>query len=179
MAPRSDAVRSRALILETARGHDVHNLRLNDVARDAGIGVGTVYRHFPSVQNLIEALAEDTIDRMLAVTRLAAAEADPRVAFEKYLRSALSLLLEFDGLQTVLLSPADESAEIAASKAEIFGTFEGVLDRAKGVGAVREDLTLDQISHLACGIEYAVRLGAPGDRESFLDILIAGLRPAH
>ena len=103
---------------------------------------------------------------------------DPRVAFEKYLRSALSLLLEFDGLQTVLLSPADESAEIAASKAEIFGTFEGVLDRAKGVGAVRNDLTLDQISHLACGIEYAVRLGAPGDRESFLDILIAGLRPA-
>ena len=177
-ALRSDAARSRALILDVARAHDVHNIRLNDVARDAGLGVGTVYRHFPTVQTLVEALAADTISRMLEVTRLAAAEPDPREAFEQYIRSALTLLLEYDGLQTVLLSPSDETDETRASKAEIFKTFEGVLDRAKAVGAVRPDLTLDQISHLACGIEYAVRLGGASDREIYLDILLAGLRPA-
>jgi len=177
-ALRSDAARSRTLILEVARTHNVHELRLNDVARDAGVGVGTVYRHFPTVQALLEALTEDTIGRLLDVARLASAESDAETAFSQYLRSALTLLLEYDGLQHVLLSPADETAEIRAAKEEIFGTFAVVLENAKTVGSVREDLTLDQISHLACGIEYAVRLGAPDDRERFLDILLAGVRPS-
>ena len=177
-ALRSDAARSRALILDAARAQDIHTLRLNEVARGAGVGVGTVYRHFPNVQSLVEALASDTVERMLAVTRLAAAEPDPRLAFERYIRSALELLLEFDGLQTVLLSTEDETDTTRAAKQEIFGTFEGVLERAQHAGAVRTDLTLDQLSHLACGIEYAVRLGSPADRDRFLDILIAGVKPA-
>ena len=176
-ALRSDAARSRSRILEVAKSHNVHDLRLNDVARDAGVGVGTVYRHFPNVQVLVEALTVDTIERLLEVSRLAGAEPDPTLAFSRYLRSALTLLLEFDGLQHVLLSPADETDEIRGAKEEIFSTFAIVLENAKDVGAVRKDLTLDQISHLACGIEYAVRLGAPSDRTAFLDILLAGLRP--
>ena len=174
---RSDAARSRALILDAARAQDIHTLRLNEVARGAGVGVGTVYRHFPNVQALVEALASDTVERMLDVTRLAAAEPDPRLAFEEYIRSALELLLEFDGLQTVLLSTDDETGTTRAAKEEIFGTFAGVLERAQAAGAVRSDLTLDQLAHLACGVEYAVRLGSPADRNRFLDILIAGVKP--
>jgi len=177
-ALRSDAARSRTLILEVARTHNVHELRLNDIARDAGVGVGTVYRHFPTVQVLLEALTEDTIGRLLDVARLAGTESDAETAFSQYLRSALTLLLEYDGLQHVLLTTADETAEIRAAKEEIFGTFAAVLENAKDAGSVRKDLTLDQISHLACGIEYAVRLGAPDDRERFLDILLAGVRPS-
>jgi len=175
-ALRSDAARSRERILDTARSHDVHNLRLNDVARDAGVGVGTVYRHFPNTQSLLEALTLDTIGRLLEVSRDAGAEPDPARAFSHYLRSALTLLLEFDGLQAVMLSPDNESEEMRTAKHEIFETFEGVLERAKTVGAARSDLTLDQVSHLACGIEYAVRLGSPDDRDRFLDVLLAGLR---
>ena len=176
-ALRSDAARSRTRILDVARTHPVHDLRLNDIARDAGVGVGTVYRHFPNVQTLVEALNVDTIDRLLDVARQAAAESDPERAFSGYLRSALTLLLEFDGLQHVLLAPDDETDSMRAAKAEIFGTFSFVLDKAKAVGVVRPDLSLDQISHLACGIEYAVRLGTPDDRDRFLDVLIAGVRP--
>ena len=175
-ALRSDAAKSRERILQTARSHDVHNLRLNDVARDAGVGVGTVYRHFPNSQSLLEALTFETIVRLLEVSRSAGAEPDPALAFSDYLRSALTLLLEFDGLQAVMLSTENESDEMRAAKQEIFATFEGVLDRAKAVGAARSDLTLDHVSHLACGIEYAVRLGSPDDRERFLDVLLAGLR---
>jgi len=175
-ALRSDAARSRERILDAARSHDVHNLRLNDVARDAGVGVGTVYRHFPNAQSLLEALTFETIGRLLEVSRGAGAEPDPARAFSDYLRSALTLLLEFDGLQSVMLSTDDESDEMRAAKHEIFATFEGVLDRAKAVGAARSDLTLDQVSHLACGIEYAVRLGSPADRDTLLDVLLVGLR---
>jgi len=176
---RSDAARSRARILEVARTHDSHDLRLNDLAREAGVGVGTVYRHFPTVQALVEALTVNTVERMLDISRRAAAEPDPDTAFTFYLRSALALQLEDGGLQSVLLSPEDETDEVRAAKQEIFSTFAVVLDRAKASGAVRQDLTLDQLSHLVCGIEHAVRLGTPADRAPLLEIILTGLRPAR
>lgn len=175
---RSDAARSRARILEAARGRDKHTLRLNDVARDAGVGVGTVYRHFPSVPALVEALTVDTIDKMLVISRQAAAESDAGAAFSFYLRSALALQLEDDGLQAVLLSPEDETDEVRAAKHEIFQTFSTLLDGAKSAGTVRPEVTLEQLSQLVCGIEHAVRLGSPRDRGLLLEILLAGLRPA-
>lgn len=178
-ALRSDAARSRARILEVARTHDIHALRMNDLAREAGVGVGTVYRHFPTVQALVEALTVNTVERMLEISRRAAAETDPGTAFSFYLRSALTLQLEDGGLQSVLLSPEDETEEVRAAKREIFGTFAAVLEQAKAAGAVRQDLTLDQLSHLVCGIEYAVRLGTPADRAPLLEIILTGLRPAR
>ena len=176
-ALRSDAARSRARILEVARRHNTQTLRMNDLAREAGVGVGTVYRHFPTVQALLEALTADTLELMVGISRRAAAETDPGVALSLYLRSALDLQLEDGGLQSVLLAPQDESPGIRAVKREIFGAFEEVLRRAKDAGAVRGDLTLDQLSHLVCGIEHAIRLGTPEDRDPMLDILLAGLRP--
>ncbi|MER6941898.1 helix-turn-helix domain-containing protein, partial [Nocardioides sp. NPDC000441] len=60
MSPlRSDAARSRAKILDTARARPVTDLRLNELARAAGVGVATVYRHFPTVDALVEALNLD------------------------------------------------------------------------------------------------------------------------
>jgi AcrR family transcriptional regulator len=174
---RSDAVRSRSRILEVARTHDRHALRLNDVAREAGVGVGTVYRHFPTVHALIEALTVDTIGRMLKISRSAATEPEAGEALSHYLRLALMLQLEDGGLQDVLLSPDDETAEVREAKQEIYASFATVLSRAKDAGAVRENITIDQLSHLVCGIEHAVRLGTPDDRGPLLDILLAGLRP--
>ncbi len=61
---RADAVRSRERILEVAKGHDAADLRLNEVAREAGVGVGTVYRHFPTVRALVEALSVESLRRL-------------------------------------------------------------------------------------------------------------------
>ena len=120
-----------------------------------------------------------TIERMLGVSRLAAAEPDPATAFSLYLHEALALQLEDGGLQTVLLSPEDEEEEVRSAKIEIFSTFAEVLDRAQATGAVRDNVTIDQLSHLVCGLEHAVRLGSPDDRALLLDILLAGLRPTR
>ena len=175
---RSDAARSRSRILEVARASDRQTLRLNEVARQAGVGVGTVYRHFPTVHALVEALTVSTLDQMLEISRNAAIEADSGVALAQYLRMALTLQLEDGGLQAVLLSPEDESDDVRAAKHEIYASFASVLTRAKDAGAVRDNVTIDQLSHLVCGIEHAVRLGTPDDRGLMLDILLAGLRPA-
>ncbi|NQX17320.1 TetR/AcrR family transcriptional regulator [Rathayibacter sp. VKM Ac-2857] len=174
---RSDAARSRARILEVARTHDRGTLRLNEVAREAGVGVATVYRHFPTVHALVEALSADTLDAMLAVSRRAAALPDPGAALAVYLREALDLQLSDGGLQAVLLSPEDEAESVRAAKREIFESFAAVLAAARAAGAVRPDLTIDHLEHLVCGIEHAVRLGSPADRAVLLDVLLDGLRP--
>lgn len=174
---RSDAARSRARILDAARGYDPGSVRLNDVARSAGLGVGTVYRHFPTVHALVEALSTETLERMMSVARAASSHADAESAFTALLEGALALQLEDGGLQTVLLSPADEDDEVRAMKSEIFALFESVLQRARDVGVVRADLSITQLEHLVCGIEHAVRIGAPADRRLFTGILLQGLRP--
>lgn len=174
---RSDAARSRERILEAARSHDdAQSIRLNDIAREAGVGVGTVYRHFPTVHALVEALTVDSVARMVDISRRALAEQDAEAAFTFYLRSALALQLEDGGLQAVLLSSADETDEVRVAKREIFDAFAAVLARAQASGVVREDVTLERISHLICGVEYAVRLGVPGDRGPLTEVVLAGLR---
>ncbi|GAA1857445.1 helix-turn-helix domain-containing protein [Myceligenerans crystallogenes] len=176
-AQRSDAVRSRARILDAARGADAGSLRLNDVARAAGVGVGTVYRHFPTVQTLLEALTTEALERLRDLAREAAADPGPAAGLGRLIRAALDLQLEVGGLQAVMTSP-DVGETTAALRTEIFGLFARILDRAQAAGAARADLTPARVQHLVCGIEHAVQLGTPEDRDVYVDIVLAGLRPA-
>lgn len=177
-ALRSDAARSRARILEVARRHQGRDLRFNELARETGVGVGTVYRHFPTTHALAEALAADTLQRLRALTYEAVADPDPGAAFARLLGTALSLQLGEGSLQAVLLSPDDEDDAVRTAKQEILAGFQDVLDRARGSGDVRPDISVEQVKHLVCGLEYAVRLGTASDRDQYLEVLLAGLRPA-
>lgn len=175
---RADAARSRERILAAARAQCSGELRLNDLAKDAGVGVGTVYRHFPTVHAIVEALALDTLEELDARMRSAAAAADPAAALRSTLDTALELQLREGGLQSVLLADESESDAVRALKRSVYGVFLGVLDRARSAGAVRADITVEQLQHLVCGVEHAVRLGSPEERPLFLAVLVAGLRPA-
>lgn len=174
---RSDAARSRARILAAAAGQDRGALRLNEVARVAGVGVGTVYRHFPTVEALVEELTATTVRRAVDAARAAARDDDAGAAFDGFLATVLDLLLADDGLQQVLLAADDSSPEVRDAKAELTRTAALLLERAERAGAVRQGLTLDQLMHLVCGFEHAVRLGDPDDRATIAAVLRAGLRP--
>ncbi|MBL0886186.1 TetR/AcrR family transcriptional regulator [Myceligenerans indicum] len=178
-ALRSDAARSRARILDVARRRDLADLRFNDLAREAGVGVGTVYRHFPTTHALVEALVFDTLDRLRGLVGQAVAERDPQAALADLLAAALDLQLEEGGLQQVLLAGDAEDDDVRAATREIRDGFEQILARARDAGVVRPDLTAGQIEHLVCGVEHAVRLGSAADRGTFLQILLDGLRPVH
>jgi len=175
-ALRADAARSRARILEVAKAHGTRPLRLNDIAREAGVGVGTAYRHFPTVHALLEAITLDTVERLLAVSRSALEQSDPGEAFNRCLAATLDLQLEDDGLQVVLLADEDESAELVAAKSELLTNMSTVLSRAQSAGVVRSELTLAQLMHLICGLEHTIRLGTSTDRPILLEILAAGIR---
>ncbi|MDT0157611.1 TetR/AcrR family transcriptional regulator [Microbacterium sp. ARD32] len=172
---RADAMRSRARILEAARGCDPTALRLNDVARRAGVGVGTVYRHFPTTHALVEALSAGGLDRYRELAREAAEESDPMRALELLVRRGVALQLEDGGLHVVLLAASDSDPETASLKHEFAMLTERILDAARSAGLVRADLTADRLIHLVCGIEYAVRTDG-GDPAFFVDVLLDGLR---
>ena len=174
--PRSDVVRNRGRILDAARTLPRGDLRLNDVARLAEVGVGTVYRHFPTAHALVEALATDTLLRMRDLTREAARDPDPAAALERLITAALDLQLAEGGLQTVLLSGEDESDEVREAKAELLSTWDAVLGRARRAGVVRAEIDAARLQHLVCGLEHAVRLSGPGDRDALLGVLLRGIR---
>lgn len=182
MSPRADAVRSRERILEAARSHDARSLRLNEIAREAGVGIGTVYRHFPDVRALIEALSIDSLARLERAAAAAASEPDAGIALTAFLSRALDLQLADSGLEAVLTDLANSEplvhSECAAARAKVFDGYAAVLHRAQREGLVRDDLTADQLQRLVCGIEHAIRLGTARDRGVLLDVLLLGLRPA-
>jgi len=171
---RADAARSRAKILDAAHRRPITELRLNDLARAAGVGVATVYRHFPTVTALVEALTIDALEQLVVEARAAAAEPDPARAFAQLVRTTATRQLEHQGLQAVLLS--DEISSTARHlRTELFDLAQATLANAIAAGAVRPDLSLDQVQRLVCGVEHAVRLGDGGDRDQLLDVVVSGL----
>jgi AcrR family transcriptional regulator len=173
---RADARRSRARILEVARGCDPSQLRLNEVAKQAGLGVGTVYRHFPTVHALVEAVVSDDLVAYRELARTAAAEPDALVALEMLVRGGLTLQLLDGGLQGVLMAADDANAEVAALKDELRQLTESLLSAARDAGSVRADLTVERLMHLVCGAEHAVRVSGAADPAFYIDTLLAGLR---
>ncbi|ANY06337.1 TetR/AcrR family transcriptional regulator [Pseudonocardia sp. HH130630-07] len=174
-AARIDARRSRARILAAARGRDVGELRLNEVARDAGVGVGTVYRHFPTVQALVEALSLETLRNLDSLARQMADEPDPLPALQRFLTGALDLQLADGGLQAVLVAAAAPEQESRRLLESVTGAFAAVLTRAQRDGRIRPDVTVEQIQRMLCGVEHAVRIGPPEDRALQLGVMLAGL----
>ena len=176
MTPRADALRSRERILEAARAIPVRDLRLNDLSVAAGVGVGTVYRHFPTVPALVEALNVDALVVLLDHARAAAALEDPADAFADFVRHAVALLVEREGLQDLIVLPPASPA-VAALVGELHVTSAALLASAQAAAVVRADVTVGHIERLVCGIEHAVRLGEESDRALLMDVMLAGLRP--
>ncbi|MFI1731438.1 TetR/AcrR family transcriptional regulator [Streptomyces acidicola] len=185
-ALRADAARNRARVLQVAReqlaaGDD--SLQLNAIARLAGVGVGTVYRHFPTRHALWEALSAERFQELVDEARTAAADEDALAGLHRLLRFTLMRMVDDTGFAAVLESASDAEAQTSALKAELDRTVAHLLDRARRIGAIRRDVEADDVRRLLCGIEHAVRSGDgdgdgdPTRTEVYLDVLLEGLRP--
>ncbi|MEV6150909.1 helix-turn-helix domain-containing protein [Nonomuraea sp. NPDC052129] len=181
-ALRADAARNRARVLRVAReqlaaGDD--SLQLNTIARLAGVGVGTVYRHFPNRHALLEALSAERFQQLVTEAQNAAADEDAFAGLHRLLRFALGRALDDAGFAAVLESAGDAGAQTSAMKIELDRAIEELLDRARDAGAVRHGLEADDIRRLLCGVQHAVRSGDDDPRyaELYLDVLLEGLRP--
>jgi AcrR family transcriptional regulator len=177
---RADSARVRARMLAAARARvDTGDLELplNAIAKAAGVGVGTVYRHFPNRQALLESLAAQSLQSLVGVAVEAAARSDTAAGLASLLRAALRLQLTDPTLAAVLAAPEAACIETMDLSRELVTAIGRLLDRSRAEGVIRPDVTADDIRRLMCGVQLAVRIGAASDADRYLQILLNGLKP--
>ena len=155
---RADARRNRERVLDAALtcfAADGLQAQMDDVASRAKVGVGTVYRHFPTKDALLEALADDYFARQAEVARAALEVDDPWEAFSGYVHRASDILGENRALAQVLRDrPGMMSAAAlrAAEELGFFDTLATLIDRAQEAGALRPDFRLEDIPLMMCAL---------------------------
>lgn len=180
---RKDAERNRQRVLAAARelfaerGLDV---TLDDIARAAGVGVGTVYRRFPDKEQLIDALFEERVGEIRNAASESLELSDPWAAVVSFLERSLELQAEDRGLKEVLLSSAHGQARVEHARREIEPLVTALLDRARAAGAIREDLEVHDLvllQHAVGEVADYTREADPQVWRRMLVIVLDGLRP--
>jgi AcrR family transcriptional regulator len=181
---RADAARNRAKVLRAARdllaGGDTA-LPFNAIARSAEVGVGTVYRHFPSRRSLLEALATPSFQDLVGRVRAAALDPDPLSGVHQVLRHGLRCLLDDPALVAILDSPSFDGPQVLALGAEMGGAVVDLLGRAQEAGLVRADLVVDDLRRILVGLYHAVRSGQGSEEaaaDRYVEIAVGGLGPS-
>lgn len=182
---RRDAERNRQRILRAAA--EVFTTRglqatLDDVARQAGVGVGTVYRRFPDKESLAEALFEERIGEVVALAEQGLADPDSWEGLVSFLRNAGDLLASDRGLREILMSATYGKNRVDRGKARMAPLVGALVERAQRDGKLRADLQATDMPFfelmLATAAEYAADV-KPAIWLRYLAIIVDGLRPAR
>jgi AcrR family transcriptional regulator len=169
-------------VLEAARscfaeqGLDV---RVKQIARRAGVGVGTVYRHFPTKEDLLQALADDRFAGLADAARTGLGDPDPWSGFAAFMRYSAKVMAE-DRALSEAMDQRPQMCSRAAEDARLLEIVAELIERAQDSGALREDVVAEDVPSLICGLGRATRESE--DRptmswERYLGIILAGLRP--
>jgi AcrR family transcriptional regulator len=178
---RADARRNRKRVLRSAREEFAkHGLdaQVDEVARKAGVGVGTVYRHFPTKYALAEAIAADYFGQLAAAARLACEERDPWKAFAGFMHEAAAMQAGDLALTQVISAVPEAMHEAARCREDLHEAIAELVSRAQKEGELRKDVVSSDVPMLMCSIGRASRPGEPGpsDWERLLAIVLDGLR---
>ena len=179
--PRLDAQRNRERILEVAREvfteHGMH-ARLDDIARRARVGPGTLYRHFPSREALIEAVFRKQVEKLIAAGKQYATTMRPLDAMREwmfhFIEYVVSKLLILPAMDTV---PGGSTRLIEGTRGVIHSAFRGLVQRAVESGELRAGTNADDLFRAFVGVFHAT--SQPGWEQSarrIVDILIEGSR---
>jgi AcrR family transcriptional regulator len=182
---RRDAERNRQRIVEAARvvfAERGLSGSYDDIAREAGVGVGTVYRRFPEKEQLIDALFEERLEQMVDVARAAVDNPDPWESFAGFLIRMQEIQSLDRGFKEIVLAGARGAERAAAARELLIPLAAQILERAKDAGAVRDDLELTDFPmiQLAIGaIAESSRDTSPDVWRRTMSIVLDGLRPGR
>jgi AcrR family transcriptional regulator len=181
---RADARRNRERVLVAARAvfaEQGREAQMDDVARRAEVGVGTVYRHFPTKEALIEALAIDSFERVAAKAKEALDIEDPWEALTSTLWSGAEILASDRSLSELLAMIPGPTLHGLPVEHELNAAMTELLRRAQEAGALRPDVILDDFPMLMCGVGSATRKEhrCPDAWRRHLSIVIDGLRAGN
>jgi AcrR family transcriptional regulator len=179
--PRADAVRNRERVLEAAKavfsagGPDAS---LEAVARRAGVGIGTLYRHFPTRQSLFEAVYRREVQQLGELAEQLKGEASPVDALRRWLRSNVEFVATKKGMSAALALAVQGSSELSAFSFDRLTKAVGaLLDRAVAASEIRSDISPEDVLRTLVGMCYMH--DQPGWQKSVLrmvDVFVDGLR---
>jgi AcrR family transcriptional regulator len=178
---RADAARNRALILEAAEeifATEGATVPVDEVAQKAGVGVGTLYRHFPTKEALFEAIVTTRLEKLLQLATDYARSEDPGEALFAFLRQlADESAAKRDLIAALGLAGFDVKAHCSAMFDEMMQSIDVLLQRAAQAGAVRDDVPADEVVSLLAGACQARAVSGPGDEglQRIVGVVIDGL----
>jgi AcrR family transcriptional regulator len=182
-AQRADAKRNVERLLDTARAaiaKDGPDASLDDIARDAGVGSGTLYRHFPTRVALLEAVYRGEVERLCAEgDHLVESNTEPGEALSEWLRAYVTVGAMKRGLMGPLTTALGQDSDLFSScKRMVMTTGGRLVERAQEVGAIRDDVGITDVLTLVSAIAHAGELTREGSDLSgrLLAVAIDGLR---
>jgi AcrR family transcriptional regulator len=179
---RKDAARNRELLIDAARsvfaqrGFDA---TLDDIAHEAGVGVGTAYRHFANKQELATALIDQAIDQIVALAEQTKHVDDPWQAIVEFLDAALEVQAEDRGLREVLMGLHDPE-HLDQIHARLYDVIAVLLKRAKRAGVIRREIEPSDIGFVMTMVGAVADIGgesAPQLWRRYLAMCLEGLKP--
>lgn len=182
--PRVDAQRNRERILEVAREAFTQHgseATLDDIARRAQIGPGTLYRHFPTREALIEAVFRSEVEKLTAAGQRYAVTMRPLEA----LRAWMLLFIEYVACKLLILPamdtvPGGSMRMIEGTRGLIHSTFRGLVQRAVESGDLRAGIDPDDVIRAFVGVFHTTSLpGWESSARRIVDILINGSRSGN
>jgi AcrR family transcriptional regulator len=179
---RADAERNRRRLLAAAGelfAEKGLGVGLDEIARHAGVGVGTAYRRFRDKDALIEALFEDRIACVQALAEAALAEPDPWTGLVRFMEGSVRLHSADRGLKQALFGSGRGLACLEEGRTRIAPLVEGIVERARESGDLRPDIEITDIPILQFTLSGVADLDLPGAPElglRYLTIVLDGLR---
>lgn len=179
---RADARRNHACLLAVARIAFEENgadASLEEIAHRAGVGSGTLYRHFPTRESLLEAVLREWTESMQAEAEGFLAHSSPSEALHAWLRSYISHITVYRGLATALMASMQEkSSALYGCGQSVKNASADLLTRAQMADEIRGDVDIADVLKLVKGIALAAEQPGGGDdlAERLLAVVMDGLR---
>ena len=179
--PRADAIRNRERVLEAAKAvfsQGGPKAGLEAVARQAGVGIGTLYRHFPTREALYEAVYRHEVEQLVELARHLEAETPPVEAVRRWLQDGVEFMATKKGMAAALAMAAQGSPDLVAYSLDRLTRAVGeLLQRAAAAGEVRADIDPEDLLRALVGMCYAHdRPGWQAKVLRLVDVFIDGLR---
>ena len=179
-ATRADAARNRDMLLAAATrtfASSEVEPSMRAIAREAGVGIATLYRHFPTRESLVDAVYQDQLKRLTLGARELLEQLPPAEAMRRWMDLFGDWLATKHGMVGTLVAMI-ESGEIADARTELLEAITTILDAGSAAGDLRADVSAEDIAASLLGI-YGVA-GKPEHRPQasrLLNLLMDGLRP--
>jgi AcrR family transcriptional regulator len=180
---RADAQRNYARLLEAASAafveHGADDVSLEEIARRAGVGIGTLYRHFPTRQALLEAVYRDQVESLRARAEQLSEAESPEDALAEWMRALVRFSSTKRSMTSALLATLGTDSELLSACATVIrGSAESLLARAQRAGVVRPDADPGDVIRLVHAVNIATEKAPdPGQADRMLALIMDGLRP--